>query len=108
MAGIIDYTQQVFTSYYEQNGGKYCYTVYPGFYFHEGAESLYIGDNLNVVALTPYGGTICFALGYDDGEWKTIIPQSFVNNKLLKMINGNMKKVMAKNPLIRVIVNKLK
>jgi len=45
---------------------------------------------------------------YDEGEWKKIIPQPFVNNKLLKMINENMKKVTEKNPLIRVTVDKIK
>jgi hypothetical protein len=108
MAGIIDYTPQVFTGYYVQNGAKYCYTVYPEFYCYQRDGALHYSDKLNVIAVTPFGGTLCFALVYDKDNWQPFAPLSFVSDKLLRMINKNMKKVTEKNPLIRVTVSRSK
>ena len=98
---------QVFTGYYVQNGAKYCYTVYPEFYCYRDGTLNY-RDKLTVMAITPFGGTLCFALVYDKENWQPFAPLSFVSDKLVRTINENMKKVSEKNPLIRATVNKSK
>jgi hypothetical protein len=105
---MIDFTPQVFTGYYVQHGAKYCYTVYPEFSYCAGDGALHYRDKVNVTAITPYGGTICFTLHCIKGEWMKIITQTFVKSKLLKMINKNIKRVTEKNPLISATVNKIK
>jgi hypothetical protein len=105
---MIDFTQQVFTGYYVQNGAKYCYTVYPEFSYCAGDGALHYKDKVNVIAITPYAGTICFTLQYIKGEWMKIIPVPFVKSRLLKKINTKIKKVTDESPLIRTTVNKIK
>jgi hypothetical protein len=73
-----------------------------------GDGALHYRDKVNVIAITPYGGTICFTLQYIKGEWKKITTEPFVNDKLLQAINVKMQKVTTVRPLIRAIAQRTK
>src|SRR6476660_264919 len=67
MENIIDYTIGVFTSVYEKDGAKYCFTVYPKYYPDE--DGLHLSGNEMILAITP-NGTISFSLCFEDSNWK--------------------------------------
>src|SRR4051794_15311858 len=56
MAKVMDYTPNVFTHYYFQDGAKYCFTVYPGFFvMNKEVKGLDLSDYDFVVGIGPQG-----------------------------------------------------
>jgi hypothetical protein len=85
MAKVIDYTPNVFTHYYFQDGAKYCFTVYPGFFvMNKEDKRLDLSDYDFVVGIGPQG-SYSFQLYFKDGKY-TISKGVKVNRQLLKFI----------------------
>jgi hypothetical protein len=76
MENIKDYTTGVFTSEYEKDGAKYCFTVYPKYYLDE--TGLHFSGNEMVLAITP-NGTIFFSLSFEDSNWKIQTPDQYLD-----------------------------
>ena len=79
MENIIDYTTGVFTSEYEKDGAKYCFTVYPEYYPDE--NGLHLSDNEMIIAITP-NGTISFSLCFEDSNWKIQTSDQCLNHHM--------------------------
>ncbi|QEC69354.1 hypothetical protein FRZ67_19330 [Panacibacter ginsenosidivorans] len=76
MDNLINYTEDVIHRNYEEDGCKYCFSIYPEYYSEE--EALCITGRKHVVAITPQG-TFSFSISLGKAGW--VADNSFNNNQ---------------------------